>query len=129
MGFFLFDRFRALHESLQIRAVAIFLFPSNLCHILMTDLTINNFACESCDEFRACTIENSTVVNRGYFSPASSHSKTVAPARRVYHMALYLNFLTPKILKMCNPILVTLIKMQPHNSQSSRGNATPSSSS
>ena len=28
---------------------------------------------------------------------------------------------------MCDPILVTLLKMQPHNSQSSRENATPSS--
>ena len=26
---------------------------------------------------------------------------------------------------MCNPILTTLIKMQPHNSQSSHENATP----
>ena len=34
-------------------------------------------------------------------------------------MPTYLNFLTPKILKMCDPILVTLIKMQPHNTQSS----------
>ena len=40
-------------------------------------------------------------------------------------MPTYLNFLTPKILKMCYPILVTLIKMQPHNSQSSRENVTP----
>ena len=29
--------------------------------------------------------------------------------------------------KMCNPILVTLLKMQSHNSQSSCENATPSS--
>ena len=28
--------------------------------------------------------------------------------------------------KMCDPILVTLLKMQPHYSQSSRENATPS---
>ena len=28
---------------------------------------------------------------------------------------------------MCDPILVTVIKMRPHNSQSSRENATPSS--
>ena len=28
---------------------------------------------------------------------------------------------------MCNPILVTLLKMQPHYSQSSRENVTPSS--
>ena len=37
----------------------------------------------------------------------------------------YPNFLTPKILKMCDPILVTLIKMQPHNSQFSREGETP----
>ena len=29
-------------------------------------------------------------------------------------------FLTPKIRKMCHPILLTLLKMQPHYSQSSR---------
>ena len=33
----------------------------------------------------------------------------------------------PKNLKMCDFILVTLLKMQPHYSQSSRENATPSS--
>ena len=32
----------------------------------------------------------------------------------------------PKNQKMCEPILVTLLKMQPHYSQSSRENATPS---
>ena len=40
------------------------------------------------------------------------------------------NLLTPEIPQMCDPILVTLlapIKMQPHYSQSSRENATPSS--
>ena len=37
------------------------------------------------------------------------------------------NCLTPKNLKMCDPILVTLLKMRPHYSQSSRHNATPSS--
>ena len=31
-------------------------------------------------------------------------------------------FSDPKILKMCDPSLVTLTKMQPHNSQSSREN-------
>ena len=34
----------------------------------------------------------------------------------------------PKNQKMCDPILVTLLKMRPHDSQSSRENATPSSS-
>jgi len=43
-------------------------------------------------------------------------------------MRTYQNFLTPKILKMCDPTLVTFIKVQPHNSQSSRENATPFSS-
>ena len=33
-----------------------------------------------------------------------------------------------KNLKMCEPILVTLLKMRPHYSQSSHENATPSSS-
>ena len=33
----------------------------------------------------------------------------------------------PKRPKMCDPILVTLLKMRPHYSQSSRENATPSS--
>ena len=37
------------------------------------------------------------------------------------------NCLTPKNPKMCDPILVTLLKMRPHYSQSSRENATPSS--
>ena len=34
----------------------------------------------------------------------------------------------PKNPKMCDPIVVTLLKMRPHYSQSSRKNATPSSS-
>ena len=33
----------------------------------------------------------------------------------------------PKNQKMCDPILVTLLKMRPHYSQSTRENATPSS--
>ena len=35
------------------------------------------------------------------------------------------NCLTPKNPKMCDPILVTLLKMRPHYGQSSRENATP----
>ena len=35
--------------------------------------------------------------------------------------------LTPKNPKICDPVLVTLLKMRPHYSQSSRENATPSS--
>ena len=37
------------------------------------------------------------------------------------------NSLTPKNPKMCDPILVTLLKMRPHYSQSTRKNATLSS--
>ena len=37
------------------------------------------------------------------------------------------NCLTPRNPKMCDPILVTLLKIRPHYSQSSRENATPSS--
>ena len=43
-------------------------------------------------------------------------------ANRKYEQLSY-----PKNPKMCDPILVTLLKMQPHYSQSSRENATPSS--
>ena len=38
-----------------------------------------------------------------------------------------IEFSHPKNPKMCDPILVTLLKMRPHSSQSSRENATPSS--
>ena len=37
------------------------------------------------------------------------------------------NCLTPNNPKMCDPIVVTLLKMRPHNSQSGRENATSSS--
>ena len=36
-------------------------------------------------------------------------------------------FLIPEIPKMCDPILVTVLKLQLHYSQSSHENATPSS--
>ena len=53
----------------------------------------------------------------------------------LYRMSSYMNTQTcylpeysyPKMPKICDPILVTLLKMQPHYSQSSRENATPSS--
>ena len=44
------------------------------------------------------------------------------------HLVNIKNFLTPKIRKcMCDPILVTLLKLLPHYSKSSCENATPSS--
>ena len=55
-----------------------------------------------------------------YFSPTEKHSGKFA--HRKYQELSY-----PKNQKMCDPILVTLLKMQPHYSQSSRENATPSS--
>ena len=77
------DRFRALRESCVAgqELSQFYLFPRN-SHHLMTDLKIN-FACELRDEFRTCTIENWTVVGRGYFSRDSSHSENVASARGV----------------------------------------------
>ena len=78
----LLDWFRALREScVADQSCPIFLYPQNSRH-LTTDLTIN-FPYKSCDEFCACTIENWTVVGRGYFSHASSNSENVASARRV----------------------------------------------
>ena len=44
-------------------------------------------------------------------------------ANRKYEQLSY-----PKNPKLCEPILVTLLKMRPHYSQSSRENATPSNS-
>ena len=69
-------------------------------------------------------------------------SRTECNARWLLHLINnnFLNFLTETILnpyliefshpknpKMWDPILVTLLKMRPHSSQSSRKNATPSS--
>ena len=42
-------------------------------------------------------------------------------------LSIYFFFSYPKNPNMCDPIVVTLLKMQPHSSQSSRENATPSS--
>ena len=50
----------------------------------------------------------------------SKHSDTFA--NRKYEELSY-----PKNQIMCDPILVTLLKMRPHYSHSSRENATPSS--
>ena len=54
------------------------------------------------------------------FHPQYKNSGTFA--NRKYEELSY-----PKNQKMCDPILVTLLKMRPHYSQSSRKNATPSS--
>ena len=44
-----------------------------------------------------------------------------------FQIPAYQNFLISKLPKICDPILVTLLKMLPHYSQSSCENATPSS--
>ena len=54
------------------------------------------------------------------FSPTDKHSGKFA--LRKYEEPSY-----PKNQKMCDPILVTVLKMRPHYSQSSCENATPSS--
>ena len=74
------DLFRALRESCVADQSCrnYLLFRRNSRH-LMTDLTIN-FACESRDEFRAFTIENWTLVDRGYFLHNTSHREIVASA-------------------------------------------------
>ena len=85
------DQFRALREScIAAQNCCIFLFLRDSRH-LTTNLTIN-FACESRDEFRACMIENWTVVSRGYFLHASSHSENVVSARRVTLFLVELEF-------------------------------------
>ena len=90
-GFFpLLGRFRALREScVADQSCRNFLFQRNSRH-LTTNLKVN-FACEWRDEFCACTIENWTVVGRGYFSQsqASSHSENVASVRRVRFVRLW----------------------------------------
>ena len=52
-------------------------FYSRKTRHLTTDLTID-FPYELRDKFCTCTIENWTVVSRGYFSHASSHRENVA---------------------------------------------------
>ena len=54
------------------------------------------------------------------FDLQSKHSGTFT--NRKYEKLSY-----PKNQEMCDPILVTLLKMRPHDSQSSRENATSSS--
>ena len=90
------DRFRALREScVPDQSCRNFFIPAKLAPF--DNLTIN-FACESRDEFRACTVENWTVVGRGYFSHARSHSENVASARRVLHPQIIAAFLFPLAL-------------------------------
>ena len=75
-----FPLFRALRDScVADQSCRNYLLFRRNSHHLMTDLTIN-FACESRDEFRAFTIENWTLVDRGYFLHNTSHREIVASA-------------------------------------------------
>ena len=57
-----------------------------------------------------------------HFLDCMKNKQSVTFANRKYEELSY-----PKNQKMCDPILVTLLKIRPHYSQSSRENATPSS--
>ena len=63
------------------------------------------------------------MLNEEHFTFHLQYKHSGTFANRKYEELSY-----PKIPKMCNPILVTLLKMRPHYSQSSHENATPSSS-
>ena len=54
-----------------------------------------------------------------------AHSTNILVRLLAVNMKTELSY--PKNPKMCNSILVTPLKMQPHYSQSSRENSTPSS--
>ena len=58
-----------------------------------------------------------------YFLKANFLSSNIP----IFRSLLTRIFVTPNILKMCNPILITVLKMQPHYSQRSHENKTPSS--
>ena len=60
--------------------------------------------------------------NKEHFTFHLQYKHSGTFANRKYEELSY-----PKNQKMCDPILVTLLKMRPHYSQSSRENATPSS--
>ena len=62
------------------------------------------------------------ILNEEHFTFHLQYKHSGTFANRKYGELSY-----PKNQKMCDPILVTLLKMRPHYSQSSRDNGTPSS--
>ena len=60
------------------------------------------------------------ILNKEHFTFHLQYKHSGTFANRKYEELSY-----PKNQKMCDPILVTLLKMRPHYSQSSRENATP----
>ena len=61
------------------------------------------------------------ILNEEHFNSHLQYKHPGTFANRKYEELSY-----PKNQKMCDPILVTLLKMRPHYSQPSRENATPS---
>ena len=62
------------------------------------------------------------ILNKEHFNFHLQYKNSGTFANRQYEELSY-----PQNQKMCDPILVTLLKMRPHYSQSSRENVTPSS--
>ena len=65
--------------------------------------------------------EANFILNEEHFTFHLQYKHSCTFANRKYEELSY-----PKNPKMCDPILVTLLKMRPHSSHSSRENATPS---
>ena len=101
----------------------IFYFVANLDPILVTFGQICNFRHPNCHfHFLFSWIDPFFTLNETTLLSVCSISILV-----LLLTVNMTNSLTPKNPKMCDPILVTLLKMRPHYSQSSRKNATPSS--
>ena len=65
--------------------------------------------------------EANFILNEEHFTFHLQYKHSCTFANRKYEELFY-----PKNPKMCDPILVTLLKMRPHSSHSRRENATPS---
>ena len=70
---------------------------------------------------------NSMRISRRLLIIKKQHESSFNRESSYFENPVYQNFLIPEIPKMCDSILVTLLKIQPHYSQSSWENATPSS--
>ena len=89
--------------------------------VLVTFGQMCNFRDPNLVTFYLC-IYRPSVLNEEHFTFHLQYKHSGTFANRKYEEQSY-----PKNQKMCDPILVTLLKMPPHESQSSRENATPSS--
>ena len=80
---------------------------------------IHNFGIPNLVTFYLCMY---LTLNKEHFNFHLQYKTSGTFANRQYEELSY-----PQNQKMCDPILVTLLKMWRHDIQSSRGNATPSS--